>query len=255
VLASLVMLLTAVRFYLTGAYELSSGAGWKDAAGIIGLVLAAVAPYAGLAFELEDSRRATLLPTLRRGRARRALAEGLADEVTGVHHEAGVRRQLWTRPARHNGGHRRETAGGPAPGHPRPAGVTWRGSGPSWEHCRRAGLSADRTEDMVIAVNELAANTLRHTDAEGSLHIWSAAGDVTCQVQDTGHIDDPLAGRVRPSPDANSGQGLWVVNQVSDLVELHTGRPGTTIRLHMRLTAQRPKTRQVSAAGRRPGRD
>jgi uncharacterized protein len=94
VLASLVMALTALRFYLTGAYELSAAAGWKEAAGIAGLVLAAVALYAGLAFELEDSRRATLLPTMRRGQGRTALAGDLADEVAGIQHEAGVRRTL-----------------------------------------------------------------------------------------------------------------------------------------------------------------
>ncbi len=93
-LASLVMLLTAVRFYLTGAYEMSSAAGWKAAAAVAGLVLAAAAVYAGLAFELEDSRRATVLPTLRRGAGRTALAGSLADEVTGIQHEAGVRRNL-----------------------------------------------------------------------------------------------------------------------------------------------------------------
>jgi uncharacterized protein len=91
VLASIAMALTSVRFYLTGAYELSSAAYWKDAAGIAGLVLAVVAFYAGLAFELEDSRRATVLPTIRRGAGRRALAGNLADEVAGVQHEAGVR--------------------------------------------------------------------------------------------------------------------------------------------------------------------
>jgi uncharacterized protein len=93
-LAALVMALTSVRFYLTGGYELSSAAGWKDAAGIAGLVLAVLALYAGLAFELEDSRRATLLPTLRRGAGRRALDGDLPDEVADVHHEAGVRRKL-----------------------------------------------------------------------------------------------------------------------------------------------------------------
>ena len=94
VLAGLVMALSSVRFHLTGAYELSSGAGWKDAAGVVGLLLAAIALYAGLAFELEDNRRATLLPTLRRGSGRTALAGSLADEVSGVQHEAGVRRTL-----------------------------------------------------------------------------------------------------------------------------------------------------------------
>jgi succinate-acetate transporter protein len=46
VLAALVMLLTSLRFYLTAAYELSSAAGWKDPAGIAGLVLTAAALYA-----------------------------------------------------------------------------------------------------------------------------------------------------------------------------------------------------------------
>ncbi|MGI8446348.1 MAG: hypothetical protein ACR2MP_04005 [Streptosporangiaceae bacterium] len=88
------MALTAARFYLTAAYELSASAAWKEAAGITGLILAAVALYAGLAFELEDSRGATVLPTLRRGAGRKALAGDLADEIAGVQHEAGVRRKL-----------------------------------------------------------------------------------------------------------------------------------------------------------------
>jgi hypothetical protein len=50
--------------------------------------------YAGLAFELEDNRRAMLLPTLRRGPGPTALAGDLADEVSGVQHEAGMRRNL-----------------------------------------------------------------------------------------------------------------------------------------------------------------
>jgi anti-sigma regulatory factor (Ser/Thr protein kinase) len=100
---------------------------------------------------------------------------------------------------------------------------------------RRAGLPADRARDLVIAVSELAANTWRHTDAGGTLHIWAADGEVLCQVHDSGHISDPLAGRRRPIPEAGRGHGLWVVNQLCDLAELRTGSTGTTIRLHIRL--------------------
>jgi len=57
-------------------------------------VLAATALYAGVAFELEDSRGATVLPTLRRTPGRAALAGSLADEIAGLQHEAGVRRTL-----------------------------------------------------------------------------------------------------------------------------------------------------------------
>jgi anti-sigma regulatory factor (Ser/Thr protein kinase) len=100
---------------------------------------------------------------------------------------------------------------------------------------RRAGLPDDRARDLVIAVSELAANTWRHTDAGGTLHIWAADGEVLCQVHDSGHISDPLAGRRRPVPEAGRGHGLWVVNQLCDLAELRTGSTGTTIRLHIRL--------------------
>jgi anti-sigma regulatory factor (Ser/Thr protein kinase) len=103
------------------------------------------------------------------------------------------------------------------------------------EHAGRAGLPADRTRDLVIAVSELAANTWRHTDATGTLHIWTADGELLCQFHDSGQIRDPLAGRRRAAPGAVNGHGLWVVHQLCDLVELRTGSTGTTIRLHFRL--------------------
>jgi hypothetical protein len=93
-LASLVITAVALRFYLTGGYELSATPAWKDAAAAEGLLLALVALYAALAFELEDDRRRTVLPTLRRGAARQAIAGTLADELDGLHKEAGVRKQL-----------------------------------------------------------------------------------------------------------------------------------------------------------------
>ena len=95
------------------------------------------------------------------------------------------------------------------------------------------GLPRDRVLDLVLAVGELAANTFRHTGAGGVVSIWSAGNELVCQVQDTGHIIDPLAGRRRPSADAASGHGLLIVHQVCDLVELRSSAGGTVIRLHM----------------------
>lgn len=93
-LASLVITGVSLRFFLTGAYELSSASAWKYAAAAEGLLLAGLALYAGLAFELEDNRLHTILPTLRRGTARKAIAGSAADELDGLHREAGVRKQL-----------------------------------------------------------------------------------------------------------------------------------------------------------------
>jgi anti-sigma regulatory factor (Ser/Thr protein kinase) len=107
------------------------------------------------------------------------------------------------------------------------------------EHARRAGLPGSRICDLVIAVSELAANTWRHTDAGGTLHVWAADGELLCQIHDSGHISDRLAGRRRPAPDGAGGNGLWVVYQLCDLVELRTASTGVTIRLHFRLGGPR----------------
>jgi anti-sigma regulatory factor (Ser/Thr protein kinase) len=98
---------------------------------------------------------------------------------------------------------------------------------------RYAGLGADRTVDLVLAANEVAANTISHTDGPGVIHVWHTAEEILCQVHDGGRIADPLAGRIRHGPD-DRGHGLWLVNQVCDLVELRSGGGGTTVRMHMR---------------------
>jgi anti-sigma regulatory factor (Ser/Thr protein kinase) len=98
-----------------------------------------------------------------------------------------------------------------------------------------AGLTEDRANDLVLAVSEVAANTLRHTDSSGTLIIWHDRTEIVCEVHDEGTIADPEAGRRRPAVGANGGHGLWLVRQVCDLVELRSDRSGTTIRMHMRI--------------------
>lgn len=101
---------------------------------------------------------------------------------------------------------------------------------------RIAGLSGERSADLTLAVHEIAANTVEHGGGNGSLAVW-ADGDVfCCQLSDGGHIIDPLAGRIPiPAPQATGGRGLVLVNHLCDLVRVHTGPGGTTIRLHMAL--------------------
>jgi anti-sigma regulatory factor (Ser/Thr protein kinase) len=100
-----------------------------------------------------------------------------------------------------------------------------------------AGLTEARAIDLVLAVSEVAANTVRHAKSPGSLQIWHEASEIVCQLHDDGRITDPLAGRRQPSLDARGGHGLWIVNQVCDQVEMCSDETGTTIRLHMALPA------------------
>ncbi len=78
--AAAVLGTTALRFALTGLFQLTGDPGLETAAGIVGLILLAVAIYAALALALEDSRGEPILPIGRRGSP--------ADS------EAGIRPQL-----------------------------------------------------------------------------------------------------------------------------------------------------------------
>jgi anti-sigma regulatory factor (Ser/Thr protein kinase) len=103
------------------------------------------------------------------------------------------------------------------------------------QHARQAGLTEGRANDLVLAVSEVAANTLRHTQSSGTLAIWHDEAEVVCEVHDGGMITDPSVGTRKPPPDASGGHGLWLVRQVCDLVELTSDANGTTVRMHMSL--------------------
>jgi anti-sigma regulatory factor (Ser/Thr protein kinase) len=97
------------------------------------------------------------------------------------------------------------------------------------------GLGHARRDDLVLAVDEVAANTLRHGSGDPVVRMWAEPGSVMCEVADRGRFDEPLAGRVLPAPDAEGGRGLWICNQVCDLVQIRSFENGTVVRLHMTL--------------------
>jgi anti-sigma regulatory factor (Ser/Thr protein kinase) len=99
----------------------------------------------------------------------------------------------------------------------------------------RLGLAPERIEDLTLAVNEVATNSLLHGGGQGRLRCWSDGGELVCEVSDRGQILDPLAGRRPPSTSQPNGRGLWLTNGVSDLVELRSSSTGTVVRIHIRL--------------------
>lgn len=99
----------------------------------------------------------------------------------------------------------------------------------------RIGLPQERTDDLVIVANELAENTVLHTAGGGTITVWTEGGTVVCQVDDQGHLVDPLAGRIPAPADTEGGRGLLLAHHLCDLVRIHTTAAGTTIRLHMSL--------------------
>jgi len=98
-----------------------------------------------------------------------------------------------------------------------------------------ASLDADRAHDLVLAVNELATNSVRHGGGAGTLRMWAEAGTFMCEVQDSGHITEPSVGQIPPPPEQHTGRGLWVVNRLCDLVQIRSTPKGSIVRVHMRL--------------------
>ncbi len=89
-----VLTVTVVRFATTGAHEITNSALWEDVAGVVGLVLCALAIYAAAAMTIEDARRRTVLPLGRRGRGADSMGGNFHEQLERLEREAGVREQL-----------------------------------------------------------------------------------------------------------------------------------------------------------------
>ncbi|MDQ6854545.1 MAG: sensor histidine kinase [Actinomycetota bacterium] len=94
------------------------------------------------------------------------------------------------------------------------------------------GLGAVPTVELVAAVHELVANSVRHGGGKGVLRAWLDRDAVMCEVRDRGHLDQPLAGRESPAVDSDGGRGLWLANQFSDLMQIRSSDAGTVVRVH-----------------------
>jgi anti-sigma regulatory factor (Ser/Thr protein kinase) len=101
-------------------------------------------------------------------------------------------------------------------------------------HAAEARLGEPRASDAVLAVNELTTNSVRHGGGQGVVRLWTDADGLTCEVVDGGAISEPLAGRQRPADGQMGGHGLWLVNQVCDLVQVRAFATGGVVRMHMR---------------------
>ncbi|MGW6447497.1 anti-sigma factor RsbA family regulatory protein [Lentzea sp. NPDC055074] len=87
-------------------------------------------------------------------------------------------------------------------------------------------LRREQVEDLVLAVNELATNSILHASGRGVMRLWREGDTAVCEVSDTG------AG-FPPSFTGLSGFGIVMVNLLCDLVRTHTSHSGTTVRVYL----------------------
>jgi anti-sigma regulatory factor (Ser/Thr protein kinase) len=103
------------------------------------------------------------------------------------------------------------------------------------EWTRSYGLSADQVDDLALALHEICTNSVRFGGGRGTLSLWAQDRTLILDVADGGLLDDVLVGRVLPPTDGLGGRGVWLANQLCDLVQIRSGDAGTRVRLHSRL--------------------
>lgn len=103
----------------------------------------------------------------------------------------------------------------------------------------RYGMPHEAVEALVLSVREIAVNSIRHGGGSGRMRAWVERGSLVCELSDAGHIQESMVGRLRPRPDDESGRGIWLANQLCDLVQIRSSSSGTVVRLHVTLPAVR----------------
>ena len=96
---------------------------------------------------------------------------------------------------------------------------------------RRLGRA--RRADLVFALSEAASNAVKHGDGTCTARLWGQGDGVVGEIVTHSVIDDVVVGRRRPKWDATDGRGLWLINQVCDLVELRSHADATVLRMHL----------------------
>lgn len=99
------------------------------------------------------------------------------------------------------------------------------------------GTTGETGETVVLAVDEVAGNGLRHGRPPVRVTLWLTPTHILCDVSDRGPgITDPLAGYTPPDPLllAEHGAGLWLTRRLCDEVTTARRGDGFTVRLTIR---------------------
>jgi anti-sigma regulatory factor (Ser/Thr protein kinase) len=99
------------------------------------------------------------------------------------------------------------------------------------QYARSLGLPQEQVEILELAASELATNSIRHGGGTGTVALWTEPGAAVVEFSDSGHLADPLVGRLAPALDSVGGRGLYLVHQLCDLVQVRSSPRGTTVRV------------------------
>jgi anti-sigma regulatory factor (Ser/Thr protein kinase) len=132
-----------------------------------------------------------------------------------------------------------------------------------------AGLSRDRSIEVLLAAHELAANVIRHGSGGGRLCMRVTARNLSRQVSDARAVaaaglgrqrqaDVPVTAPAQAAWPVEHGRGLWLVRRTADRVPVTAGPAGSVVFMTFNLpaaTLPRGTLRSRPACVRRPRRE
>jgi anti-sigma regulatory factor (Ser/Thr protein kinase) len=97
-------------------------------------------------------------------------------------------------------------------------------------------LTEDETADVVLAVDEAAANAVRHAYGPGrsgvvELTLWTEPGTLCVEIVDHGSWRPPAT----PAPAGDSGRGIPLMSTMADAVLIHYDARGSRVLLRHRV--------------------
>jgi anti-sigma regulatory factor (Ser/Thr protein kinase) len=124
---------------------------------------------------------------------------------------------------------------------------------------RDAGIDGETISHLLIGVSELASNSIRHGGGQGVAKLWRDDQVIVCEVRDHGRMNLPLAGRIHPPADDIAGRGLWLANQVCDLIQIRSLPDGTVVRAQVAIARRvfdgRARVASVAMPAEDPARE
>ncbi|GAA4231436.1 sensor histidine kinase [Actinomadura meridiana] len=106
------------------------------------------------------------------------------------------------------------------------------------QRAAKHGITRQKTQNLVTAANEVAANALQHGTPPVGLWLWPDGDSLVCEIGDSGCWrpgPSPLTGFIPPDSALQRGFGLWTVRLLVDLMDLRATWDGTRVRLAVHL--------------------
>ena len=108
------------------------------------------------------------------------------------------------------------------------------------------GLDRERAADVVLAVHEVAVNSVVHGAGPGVLRAWDDGDELIIQIEN--RLDQDTAPAVQtPTSDRLSGRGLWLASHLVDDLAIEVTADNAIVTLHLASTKPTKARPQLQA--------